>query len=204
MKPVNVINGIDLTAHGGLIGREVQRYRGSLGGCIEWEDLFQIGWLGLHHAARRFDPAKGFKFSTYAHWWIRAFLQRAIMNQRRTVRVPVHVQNSARQRGERLPYDALSLNAPLNSDDPADTWVDLLRAEDDPSADAEHGDLAELLGKAVDALAPPNRRAIRGRFWGDHTLAEIGADEGVSRERIRQREARALELLEQRLGKELL
>lgn len=199
MKPVNVVNGINLTEHGGLIGREVQRYRGALGGCLEWEDLFQVGWLGLHHAAQRFDPAKGFKFSTYAHWWIRAFLQRAIMNQRRTVRVPVHVQNAARQRGERFPYDSLSLDTPLNSENPAETWLDMLSGDSDPSADAEQSDLAELVGAAVDALDERNRRIIRRRFWRDNTLGEIGDDMGVSRERIRQREAQALERLERPL-----
>lgn len=202
-RAARIINGIDLTAHGGLIGRVVQRYKRFIGGCIEWEDLFQAGWLGLHHAAERFDPERGFKFSTYANWWIRAFIQRTIMNERRTVRIPVHAQTDAFKRGERLHIDALSLDAPLDSSDPGSgTWLDLQRSDSDPSADAEHNDLATLVESAVEALSEKERRIIRGRFWRDRTLGEIGEDLGVSRERIRQREANALARLEHRLGKE--
>jgi len=200
MKPVKVVNGIDVTAHGGLIGRCVQRYKRFVGGCLEWEDLFQAGWLGMYHAAERFDPTRGFKFSTYANWWIRAFIQRAIMNERRTVRVPVHAQQSAFARGERLHLDALSLNAPVSADHPEDTWIDLLRADSDPEREAMDSDVASHIEAAVDALPDVSRRAIRGRFWGEHTLKEIGDDVGLSRERIRQREAQALERLELRLA----
>lgn len=205
MKPVRLINGIDITAHGGLIGRMVQRYRRFIGGCIEWDDLFQAGWLGVHHAAERFDPTRGFKFSTYAQWWIRTFIQRAIMNERRTVRVPVHRQTDAYKNGERLHLDALSLDAPVNANESGgDTWLDLLRSESDPGADAEQSDLADLVDAAVEGLPEKDRRVIRGRFWRDRTLGEIGDDAGVSRERIRQREAKALERLGLRLGKEPL
>jgi RNA polymerase sigma factor (sigma-70 family) len=202
VKPVRLINGIDITAHGGLIGRMVHRYKRFIGGCIEWEDLFQAGWLGVYHAAERFDPERGFKFSTYAQWWIRTFIQRAVMNERRTVRVPVHKQTDAYKRGERLHLDALSLDAPVNANESGgDTWLDLLRSDSDPAADAEQSDLEALVDAAVEGLEEKDRRIIRSRFWRDRTLGEIGEDLGVSRERIRQREANGLERLERRLEK---
>jgi len=204
MKAERIINGIDVTAHGGLICRCVQRYRRFIGGCLEWEDLFQAGWLGIHHAAQRFEPERGLKFSTYANWWVRAFIQRAVMNERRTVRVPVHAQTDAYKRGERLHLDALSLDAPLNPDEPGDTWLDLLRSESDQDAHAEQSDLEVLVDSAVESLGEKERCIIRNRFWRDRTLGEIGDDMGVSRERIRQREANALERLALRLSKEAL
>lgn len=202
MKPATrIVNGIDLAAHGGLIGRAVQRYRRFIGGALEWDDLFQEGWFGLHKAAHKFDPAKGFKFSTYANWWIRAFIQRAIMNKRRTVRVPVHAQTDAYKRGERLILDAISLDAPVDSAEGSATWLDFVRSDDDPGRTAEENDLAELIDAAVSGLDDTNRRIIRGRFFRDRTLDEIGQDMGVSRERIRQREAQGLERLRRPLGK---
>lgn len=200
-RGARIVNGIDLAAHGGLIGRVVARYRGSIGGILEWEDLFQEGWLGLYKAAQRFDPAKGFKFSTYANWWIRHQIQRAIMDKRRTIRVPIHAQNAARDRGERIPYDALSLNVPLDPTNPEAEWIDMLRGEGDPESDADSADMAEHVRGAVDALPEMPRRAVRGRFWGDYTLREIADDVGLSRERIRQREAEGMARLERPLGK---
>jgi RNA polymerase primary sigma factor len=202
-RGASIVNGIDVTAHGGLIGRIVHKYKGAIGGCLEWEDLFQAGWLGLYRAAERFDSSRGFAFSTYANYWIRHFIQRAIMNERRTVRVPVHAQNSARQDGYRIPYDALSLDAPLDSADSGSaTWVDFMQSESDPSGDAEQSDLADRVGAAVERLGEKDRRIVKGRFWRDRTLGEIGDDMGVSRERVRQREAAALQRLERILTRE--
>lgn len=200
MRPVaNIVNGINVAAHGGLIASVAKRYRKFVGGCLEWQDLMQAGWLGVNHAAERFDHSRGFKFSTYAQWWIRTFIQREVMNTRRTVRVPVHAQEGAYNRGERIILDALSLNAPLDASNPDAEWIDLLRSESDPEAEAELADMAERIDAALGCLQPAERRAIRGRFWRDHTLAEIGADVGVSRERIRQRAADGLRTLRRRL-----
>lgn len=201
MRPVNIINGIDLRQHGGLIATFANRYRRFVGGSLEWEDLMQAGWLGLHKAASRFDHGRGVKFATYAGFWIRAFIQRMILNDRRTVRVPVHQQHAARSSGERFPLDALSLDAPVNANEPGFTWLDMLRSEADPSEDAVGSDLCQRVEAAVDSLDEKNRRIIKGRFWGDYTLGEIGDDMGVSRERIRQREAKALQRLERPLRK---
>jgi RNA polymerase sigma factor (sigma-70 family) len=202
LRPVhNIVNGIDLRSHGGLIATLANRYRRFVGGCLEWDDLMQAGWLGLHKAAVKFDHGRGVKFSTYAGFWIRAFIQRMILNDRRTVRVPVHRQHAARGTGERLPLDALSLNVPLDPSNPESEWIDLLRADSDPEREAVDNDFTSQIEAAVDALPEMNRRAIRGRFWGEYTLREIGDDAGLSRERIRQREAQALDRLERPLSK---
>jgi len=201
--PSNIVNGIDLREHGGLIGSIVHMNRRFIGGCIERDDLFQAGWLGLHHAAEKFEPERGLKFSTYATWWIRNAIQRCVMNQRRTVRVPVHAQESARRSGERLPLDALSLDAPFDSADAGSgAWVDLIRAEGDPGDDAERNDLSQRIEVAVDALDDREQRIIKGRFWRECTLNEIGADMGVSRERVRQLESKAFSRLRARMAEE--
>jgi RNA polymerase primary sigma factor len=196
-----IVNGINVAAHAGLVATVAKRYRGFVGGCLEWDDLLQAGWLGVHRAAQLFDHSLGFKFSTYSQHWIRTFIQREVMNTRRTIRVPVHAQESARLRGDQIRLDLLSLNAPLDAGNPDAEWIDFIRSDSDPAAEAERADLREHIGAAVDALPAANRRAIRGRFWGDHTLNELGDDEGLSRERIRQREAKALDSLYVRLGK---
>lgn len=203
MRPVeNIVNGIDLRKHSGLIWRIVRRYSRFVGGILEHEDLFQSGWLGLHEAAKRFQPELGFQFSTYANWWIRQGVRRAIMNERRTIRIPVHAQEKAYHEGTMLALDLRSLDAPMRPSEPDSASLgDLLRSDDDPERSVGDEELAQRIGVAIDALPAPNRRAIRGRFWGDYTLAELGDDEGLSRERIRQRERDAKWMLERPLGK---
>lgn len=198
MKPVTVINGIDLTAHMGLIARVAKRYRRMLGGVLEWEDLIQWGWLGMRRAAEKFDPSKGFAFSTYSQWWITNYIQRCIMNERRTVRVPIHTQNSARLNGERFPLDEHSLDRAVNTGDgDSVTFLDCMPADVDLEQDAAEKEGKDIIENAMFFLSEKDQRLIRQRYWGERTLNEIGVEQGVSRERIRQREKAAIE----RLGK---
>ncbi len=200
---------------------------------LDLMDLVQEGNMGLMHAIEKFDYRRGVKISTYAVWWIRQSIARAIADQARTIRVPVHMtESAARVARERrrfyqtqgrepraaelaarvgLPVarveqvlsivpEPSSLDAPVGEDGDA-TLGDLIRAPEtvDPQAAAEANALQRTLGEALAALTPREQRILRMRFGidggSDHTLEEIGKEFGVTRERIRQIEAKALEKL---------
>ena len=196
-------------------------------------DLIQEGNLGLMHAIEKYDYRRGVKISTYAVWWIRQSIVRAIADQGRTIRIPVHMtENAAKvlrqcrrlyQKEGRDPRPAeiasrigipvarveqvlsmvhqpTSLDAPVGEDGDA-TLADLIKAPDavDPHAAAEASALQRIVSEALADLTPREQRILRMRFGigstTDHTLEEIGKEFGVTRERIRQIEAKALEKL---------
>lgn len=149
-------------------------------------DLVQEGLLGLMKAARRFDPARGWRFSTSATWWIRQAVVRALQDRSRLIRIPVR----AAAKLDRLPDPACSLE-PL---------IELLRAP----AEKDEEPLREHVAWALQALDERERTIVARRHGLDGkdpaTLAELGLALGVSRERIRQIERRALEKLRSRLA----
>jgi RNA polymerase primary sigma factor len=204
-------------------------YRG-LG--VPFLDLIQEGTLGLNRAVEKFDWRRGFKFSTYATWWIRQSVQRAVANNARTIRVPVHVVErqqklgrAARRLEVELGRDAtreelaeatglpiqhvdealsaaqasVSLNQNVGADDEGelgDLFAD--REAADPFDEAEESLRKQGVRKALDALPERERRILELRFGFEGepwTLEAIGAELGLTRERVRQLEGQALQRL---------
>jgi RNA polymerase primary sigma factor len=192
-------------------------------------DLVQEGNIGLMKAAERFDYRRGFKFSTYATWWIRQGITRALADQSRTIRIPVHmtenyqrvhkatrqltqrlgrspsleeVAGSVRSTSERVGQtiqafqDVVSLEYPVG--DGEALLGDFIPDRDSPTADSrvDRSQVTQQVARALGSLSPREEAVIRLRFGigqGESmTLEEVGRTLGVTRERIRQIEAKAL------------
>jgi len=196
-------------------------------------DLVQEGNIGLMKAVDRFEYRRGYKFSTYATWWIRQSITRAIADQARTIRIPVHmietinkiikvskelVQDLGREpfpdeiaervgfsvekvrKVLRITREPVSLEAPVNDDEDthlADFIED--KHSNTPQDTAIYDDLYEQLNKVLSTLTPREEKVVRMRFGlgekYDHTLEEVGQFFDVTRERVRQIEAKALKKL---------